>query len=273
LYFCNSFVSEQSQNFSLLFDKLTIRETIYSSGSTNELPLFESTSENNVHPPFLQKHVSEFLPEVKSSPDLPPLRRNFSNNFPNNPLSVSSEPLPDLNESTVTSWSTDAACLWLYKMNLVECVPFMESHGISGAQMLELDDHRLKEMGIVKLGVRKRFLKAMTILKNINDDSVNQEETRTSSESVSSGSSEGEGIIPRSFDEANKWGVEEISQWVSTMEGMGEIVEYFTLLGLNGKVILEEDIGSLLLKVNKIGLRKKLLKVQQILREEYERAK
>ena len=77
-------------------------------------------------------------------------------------------PDPSISVGVVKLWTTAETCRWLQKEGLGSFIPLLETHGITGADLLDLNHDDLKSIGIVTFAERKSLLRAAARLRQLN---------------------------------------------------------------------------------------------------------
>jgi len=70
----------------------------------------------------------------------------------------------ELTAKNPTTWTTDDVSIWLQLVKLGEYTPIFKEQQISGQELMELTENDVHTLGIQKLGHRKRFQKALSML-------------------------------------------------------------------------------------------------------------
>lgn len=163
-------------------------------------------------------------------------------------------------------WSNDEVCAWLRHVGFGEFMAPFNTARITGRELLALDHATLSGLGIVKLGERKRLLKAIAALaggdqlhpSSPDDESSDHQKLTMDTSTGSTFAEDTEDI------EIRLWNEEDVVQWARAIIDESEASHLRTV---NGSQLLElEDNTLCALGVSKIGSRKRLLREIEVLR-------
>jgi len=83
----------------------------------------------------------------------------------------------------VQTWSVTETAAWLESIELPELKRAFMEQEVAGSELLELTDHDLREMGVDRLGHRKKILRRVAVLKGDNVDTTSDSHLAESSSS------------------------------------------------------------------------------------------
>jgi len=162
------------------------------------------------------------------------------------PAASSSQTAPTKrkDQSSPENWAPRHVQAWIRSLDYDDLTSLFSD--VDGPRLLKIDTaQQLSDLGINKLGVRKRILKALAILKEVGH----------------SGS--------YSFKSLNQWTTQDVGRWMES-EGFGEHVSEFLSNGIDGPVLSElYDNDLILLGVLQLGRRKTFRRKVSLVRKHY----